>query len=150
MPYREIAGVGNKAHPVSLSMECLGFLHMFLICDSDVRMQGHLDELTTAIGGLFHDTLSLIHIARYHNFVHSAEVQVPEHVTGGDRGKEQILWVVPRLIPEEGRIGGGQDLVIFSLTSNGVTSAVRLIVERALAFIARPFDFDLILVLFHR
>ncbi|NJO53814.1 MAG: ABC transporter permease subunit, partial [Bacteroidales bacterium] len=76
---------------------------------SDRRAEDNVNEPAPAFGVFSHGTSRLVIVAEDPDAGHGAQVQIPQHVTGGKGSDQKVFRVVAVRIAKEGRIGRSQN-----------------------------------------
>ena len=70
------------------------------------RPEDYLGEMTASSTGLNHRSCGVIQVSCDYDPGPGTQMQVPEHVAGGQGTHEKLLRIVARPVPPKGRIRG--------------------------------------------
>lgn len=137
MMHREVDGTGDEAHRVRVLVQAPGGICVALCRHGDSWPERDLRQLAGSIGVCLHPALGIVLICRDHDATVRTEVQVPQHVTGGERGHQHVLRVVPVGVSQVAKVGRALEYRP-SGAGNVVVSSIGVVGGRALPLVSGP------------
>lgn len=92
--HREVDGISNETEFVGFPMQIPGQPLIAVLPNDDRRPEDYLGEMTASSTSLNHRSCRLIQVACDYDPGPGTQMQIPEHVAGGQGSHEKLLGIV--------------------------------------------------------
>src|SRR5882724_5296255 len=145
---RKVNGLGNKAESMNVRVKLKRSGLAAAFGDSHPRFKQHPNEGPRSVVRLFHNAFGIVLVVDNAYAIHSAQVEVPQHVAGRETAYQEIFGTVTGSIAPKTWIARTGNLR-FALDLDHVIASIPLVGLSPLAFVASPIDSNVINVLLH-